>query len=355
MAYFNSINYQYDSPQRRILLIGIFLVLVALCVGIVLLFSSRKKNTVSIPVTSVQVRNSSSSNSSSQTFSSGFSNEVQLSVPIKIGVGNVQFTSSCVFNEGDSFCRISRNILNEVKNYVQTDYGIDNTVSFGPITLGKFQIKQIQAQIVDEPDVFSVGGGYLERIFEKVKVKEKNRDVVLVLSQIKDKVRTTNLEEIQYKIDEGVNTINDPVKRGQLEQKAKGLLEKVGKGLTVTVGLILLAGFILAQVLRVRGMLIITVGWFDTIMIIGGAVLLALYYLFSTPEASMSMLIVFSLIMWGISLVMSVLANIPNPIYIILSVVAKLFLFYMATLGITVLICIVIVWLVVSKLFSSME
>lgn len=336
----------YDSPRRRMLLVGIALVIVTLVIGLVVFFSARKKKSTEIPVTVTAVNVNNKVNAVDGTYT-------KLTIPIKIGAMGALRTA--VFNAGDRICCISQNVLNEIveKNKVQVTRNDDNTVSFGPVVMGQYQINQIVASVVDQPDVFSIGGKYLERIFEKVRLKEKDR--VLILSDIKDKLQGVDLDELKELVDDG----KDKLLKGKLkwpsavkDSGAKGKGELPG-GLVPLV--VLLAGFIVAQVLRVRSGLIVSVGWFDTALIVGGAVMLALYYIIGDAGSSVPALMVIALVMWGVSLIMSVMANFPNVIFIALSIVAKLFLFYLATLGMGFLICIVLVWLIFSFFAASMD
>lgn len=334
----NNIDLQYDSPKRRMVLAGVALAIVALIIGLAVFFSAQKKKSAEIPVNVTLVDVNNKANVANGVYT-------KLTIPIKVGVADSLRT--VVYNAGDRICCISQNVLAEIEGGdVQVVRNEDNTVSFGPVVLGKFQINQIVASVVEQPDVFSIGGKYLERVFEKVKLREKDR--VLILSDIKDRVLGVNLDELKELVDDGKNKLL----KGKVDWPSAGKdpdgKDKEGLPGGVVPLVVLLAGFILAQVLRVRSGLIVSVGWFDTAMIIGGAVMLALYYIIGDAGSPVPALMVIALLLWGVSLVMSIMANFPNVIFIALSIVAKLFLFYLATLGMGFLICVVLVWLLFS-------
>lgn len=112
-------------------------------------------------------------------------------------------------------------------------------------------------------------------------------------------------------------------------------------------------GYIIAQILSIRGSLIITTGWLDKLLIIISAIALVINALASDAEAKdiANTALIIGLITMGISIIISILANIPNPLYIILSILAKFFLFFLTSF----LVAIIIVYLIFSFFVSIMS
>lgn len=112
-------------------------------------------------------------------------------------------------------------------------------------------------------------------------------------------------------------------------------------------------GYIIAQILSIRGSLIITTGWLDKLLIIISAIALVINALASDAEAKdiANTALIIGLITMGISIIISILANIPNPLNIILSILAKFFLFFLTSL----LVAIIIVYLIFSFFVSIMS
>lgn len=124
-----------------------------------------------------------------------------------------------------------------------------------------------------------------------------------------------------------------------------------------TIGFVILGicfiGYIIAQILSIRGSLIITTGWLDKLLIIISAIALFINSLASDAEAKdiANTALIIGLITMGISIIISILANIPNPLYIILSILAKFFLFFLTSF----IVAIIIVYLIFSFFVSIMS
>ena len=269
--------------------------------------------------------------------------EVSNSPTVVLNIGGVELQGSVDSNDTTDECVISKQLFQKIQEQpgvVVAQYA-KNKYNIGPIFKdGKKMPENLFVAVKDIPgDVFVIPENYLNILCGISHPTEP--PLPLPVEHIPE------WRDLSEEVDvlDGVSSQWDNVMKNPL----------IANYWWVFVGLLLIM-YIIAQFFSIRKGLVITVNRFDQIIIIASAICAVINSFANEVNngqnevSNLTYTIFFFLV--GISIILSIWANFPNPLYILLSIFAKVFLF-IATVWIIWLILIIILFSLVISGFSS--
>ena len=243
-------------------------------------------------------------------------NEYETLIPIYIG--GIEF--NCIIDEDFGSFIISSEIIERIKRQttINIEYIDEYCALIGPIYIGGCKIDNIKTEIDYSGSVdICLDINYLAEYIKGAYIDWTNQCIVFPSTYIKDSY--------------------------------DGNSNKVFLYILLVVYLIAMASYFIA-IFGMQKQVVITTNIFDKILLIGSAILLFLSA-FQSPNSEPNQF--FSIVTYSglglfiVSVILSVLANLPSALFITLSILAKLFIVLSMIVGLFILLIILIFMLII--------
>lgn len=240
-----------------------------------------------------------------------------ITIPIKIG-GSEMKIDIIRDDSIEDDVRISSSLLKNIrKNHEIQIYTNDNRCRInGPIMINNISINNIEATIIDaKEDIFQITDKYFTDIFGKISIK----DDILEIARV-----------------------------NVLSEHDKSILWVYSLVISLIVYLVCI--FLFSETI------VITYNKIDKYVLIITGIALALYGIFAKEFAGsefVKWLTYIAITAGAITLLFTLIGNLPNPLYTLLGLIAKVFIIYFITLMVMLIICIAIVVLFFAIVSSS--
>ncbi len=225
----------------------------------------------------------------------------------------------------------NRSLIEEVSN--NSVYGVpENEAEVKSLTIGGKTLSNVPVIVVDNPqDYISIGENWIHINLPHPEVPGGGgfASSELISPPDYDSDLSSSSTPIWY----GGNTADSPSLGSTSSPKPskwKSLNLTNNKTLYFSLLGILFVCFILSLTLF-KGRIVVTAGWGDTCLIFLSG-LFYFIFLFDQPSIAPSndfftLMLILSIVFFVMSIIISVISNMPNPLYIILSILCKVFVF----------------------------
>lgn len=251
----------------------------------------------------------------------------------------------------------NRSLIEEVSN--NSVYGVpENEAEVKSLTIGGKTLSNVPVIVVDNPqDYISIGENWIHNYLPHAKGSDGGGSALpkSITSPDYDSdlssssSPTSSSTPIWY----GGNSADSPSlgsTSSPKHSKWKSLNLTNNKTLYFSLLGILFVCFILSLTLF-KGRIVVTAGWGDTCLIFLSG-LFYFIFLFDKPSIAPSndfftLMLILSIVFFVMSIIISVISNMPNPLYIILSILCKVFVF----IGFVYLLSIVLIYFIFKLFF----